>query len=200
MKLMDTNYQRILGFLVVCLTLTSVTVKAQMSDSRIRNSDQETVYDLLKLTDSMQNQQVSTRDVQKYVPTSFQSGTSDVQVARGIMDQSLQTWFNSNSVKNSSLGRAATQVQNNMSLDTSAKTGTGLAQIEHKFSMQLLAFQASAKFEYTGYVTAKVNHSMTAQQTDVELSEKILSNKSLFLNHSIKSYDRLSTLGLKWNF
>lgn len=200
MKLVDTNYQRFLGVMVMLVAFASINANAQMSDTRIRNSDEETIYDLMKLTNSMQDEQVTSRDVQKYVPTSFSTGTSDIQVARGIVDQSLQTWFNSNAVKNSSFGRAATQVQDNMSLDTTAKTGYGLSQVEHKFSMQLLAFQAAAKFEYTGYVTAKINHSMTNSQTDLELSEKILNNKKLFLNHSIKTYDRLSTLGLKWNF
>lgn len=189
--------QLVLG---LALILVSVTARADLSDSRIRTSDEMTVMDLTRLNNAMQDQHITSQDIQSYLPTTIKSGSSETQVAKSIADQSLQTWFNSPSVKNSSVGRAANTVQNNMKLDASTKTGKGLEQVEHKFTMQLLAFQTSAKLEYTGYVSAMINHNLAEKQTDVELSEKVLKNKSLFLNHSMKAADRLSTMGLKWNF
>lgn len=201
MKMIYKTYQQILkASLMLISVLVCQNVQADLSDSRIRNSDNETVMDLMKLDSSMQNQRMTSQDVQAYVPVSMRSGASEAQVMKGIADQSLKTWFNSAAVKNSSVGRAADRVQSNMKLDASTKTGQGLDQVEHKFTMQLLAFQSSAKVEYSGYLSAVVNHNVADKETDVELSEKILKDKSLFLNHTIKPSDRVSTLGLKWNF
>ncbi|MFN7905420.1 MAG: hypothetical protein ACK5P5_09575 [Pseudobdellovibrionaceae bacterium] len=198
MKLTYSQYQNFL--VIITVLMLTVCVQAQLSDSRIRNSDDEKMMDLHFLTNSMQDQHTSAKDIEKFLPLTIRAGSTQSQVAQRIADQSVQTWFNSPAVKNSRLGLAATQVQENMSLDGTAKTGFGLKQIEHKFTMQILAFQTAAQFEYTGYMTAKVNHNVAGNETEVEISEKVLKNKNVFLNHSIKSTNRLSTLGMKWNF
>lgn len=165
-------------------------------DSRVRTESEDIMLELTRVANTFKGAEINSKDVAKFVPTDMEAGTSDSQIMAKMADKGIQTWFNSESVQNSVVGQTATAVQKNMSLDAQVKT----KEVEHKFTMNFLAIQASAKFEYTGYLNATVFHSAGAQQTDVQLSEKVFSNKKLYVNHSMKPTANLSTLGVSWNF
>ncbi|MNL73456.1 hypothetical protein D3C87_1989180 [compost metagenome] len=72
--------------------------------------------------------------------------------------------------------------------------------MKHKFSFRVEAFQALAKFEYTGWMKAAVNYDAKAAQTNIQFSEKVFANKDLTLTHKASSKEALSMVGLGWNF
>ncbi|WP_413289081.1 hypothetical protein [Bdellovibrio sp. HCB337] len=141
---------------------------------------------------------ITTKDVEKIIPTDLQATNDMNKVAVRIADRSLQTWFNSAAVRNSALGRTADNVQQNLATDVTVKSDEPAA-VEHKFSMQLLALQAMAKIQYTGWLNAVFNYDAKAAESMVELSEKIF-NKDLFVNHTSSPREDVSTVGIKWGW
>ena len=146
-----------------------------------------------------QNEDVITqKDVEKIIPTDMQQTNDLNMVASRIADRSLQVWFNSAQVQGSVLGQTATSVQKKMSTDITVKSDEPQA-VEHKFSVQLLALQAMAKLQYTGWLNAVFNYDAKAAASMVEFSDKIF-NKDLFVNHTTSSKGDVSTVGIKWGW
>lgn len=144
------------------------------------------------------DEKITSQDVEKIIPTDLEATNDMNKVASKIADRSLQTWFNSAAVKNSAIGRTAASVQDTMSTDITLKSDEPQA-VEHRFSMQLLALQAMAKLQYTGWLRAVFNYDAKAAASMVELSDKIF-NKDLFLNHTNSSKETISTVGIKWGW
>jgi len=141
---------------------------------------------------------ITSRDVEKIIPTDLQATDDMNKVAVRIADRGLQTWFNSPAVQNSALGHTANSVQGKLSTDITVKSSEPQA-VEHKFTMQFLALQAMAKVQYTGWLHAVFNYDAKAAESMVELSDKIF-NKDLFVNHTSSSRETLSTVGVKWGW
>ena len=165
-------------------------------DSRVRSEAEDVMLEITKVANQFKSAQVTSKDIEKFVPTDLEAGSSGSQIMARMADRSLQTWFNSEAVQSSMVGQTANSVQQTMKLDAQVKA----KEIEHKFSMNFLALQASAKVEYTGYLNASLLHNAGAQQTDIQLSEKVLNNKKLYVNHSVKPTAQLSVLGVSWSF
>lgn len=141
---------------------------------------------------------ITPSDVEKIIPTDLQQ-TDDINlVAAKIADRSIQTWFNSAAVQSSPLGRTAKTVQQKMTTDVTLKSDEPQA-VEHKFSFQVLALQAMAKVQYTGWLNAVFNYDAKAAASMVEFSEKVF-NKDLFVNHSSSSNGDVSSVGIKWGW
>lgn len=144
------------------------------------------------------NEKLTAQDVEKIIPTDLQATDDMSKVATRIADHTLQTWFNSAAVKGSVFGRTATTVQQKMATDVTVKSDEPQA-VEHKFSMQLLALQAMAKVQYTGWLNAVFNYDAKAAESMVEFSEKVF-NKDLFVNHISSPREDVSTVGIKWGW
>lgn len=147
---------------------------------------------------SQEAEEITTQDVEKIIPTDLQATSDMNRVAVRIADRSLQTWFNSPAVKSSVVGRTANNVQQKMAADVTVKADEPEA-TEHKFSMQLLALQAMAKVQYTGWLNAVFNYDAKAAESMVEFSEKVF-NKDLFVNHTSSPREDISTVGIKWGW
>lgn len=141
---------------------------------------------------------ITQKDVEKIIPTDMKQSNDLNMVAARIADRSLQVWFNSAQVQDSVLGQTATSVQKQMSTDITVKSDEPQA-VEHKFSVQLLALQAMAKLQYTGWLNAVFNYDAKAAASMVEFSDKIF-NKDLFVNHTTSSKGDVSTVGIKWGW
>jgi hypothetical protein len=142
--------------------------------------------------------QITSKDVEKIIPTDLQATRDLNKVAARIADRSLQTWFNSSQVQGSSLGQTASKVQRQLASEITLKSDEPQA-VEHKFTIQLMALQAAAKFQYTGFLNAVFNYDVRAAESMVELSEKVF-NKDLFVNHTSSSREGVSSVGIKWGW
>lgn len=145
-----------------------------------------------------QADKITSKDVEKIIPTDLQQTSDMNSVALRIADRSIQTWFNSPQVQGSVLGQTAATVQKNMATDITIKSDEPQA-VEHKVTMQLMALQAAAKVQYTELLNAVFNYDARAAQSMVELSERIF-NKDLFVNHTSSSKEDVSTVGIKWGW
>jgi hypothetical protein len=162
-----------------------------------------TIANTQPLAVPMENEQgtehVTQKDVEKIIPTDMSQTDNMNAVAAKIADRSVQAWFNSAQVQGSVLGQTATSVQKKMATDITVKSDEPHG-VDHKFSMQILALQAMAKLQYTGWLNAVFNYDAKAAETMVEFSDKIF-NKDLFINHtSSSSKGDVSTVGIKWGW
>jgi hypothetical protein len=144
------------------------------------------------------NGKITEKDVEKIIPTDFKTDDDLNRVAARIADRSIQAWFNSADVQASAFGRTATTVQKKMTTDITVKSDEPQA-VEHKFSLQILALQAMAKVQYTGWLNAVFNYDAKAAESMVEFSEKVF-NKDLFVNHTSSSKGDVSSVGIKWGW
>jgi hypothetical protein len=141
---------------------------------------------------------ITQKDVEKIIPTDLKETDDMNHVAAVIADHTIQAWFNSAAVQSSILGQTATTVQKKMTTNIIVKADEPQA-VEHKFSFQVLALQAMAKVQYTGWLNAVFNYDVKAAESMVEFSEKIF-NKDLFVNHSSSSKGDVSSVGIKWGW
>jgi hypothetical protein len=138
-------------------------------------------------------------DVAKVIPTDVSKADSTGSVMSRIADRSFNLWFNSDTVQESLLGRVVQETQETLKTDVvvpaSSKKG-----VSHKFSFRVEAFQTLAKMEYKGWLNAAINYNARAAETDVEIKEKVFTDKSLVLSHKGTSKEGLSMIGLAWQW
>jgi hypothetical protein len=144
------------------------------------------------------SEEITAKDVEKVIPTDIKEHQDMNAVAARIADRSLQSWMNSPAVKGSALGQTADTVQKNMATEVTVKSDEPEA-VEHKVTMQLLALQAAAKVQYSGWMNAVFNYDARAAQSMIEFSEKVF-NKDLFVNHTSSSKEDVSSIGIKWGW
>jgi hypothetical protein len=142
---------------------------------------------------------ITSKDIEKVIPLDLAASGDMNAVANRIADRGLQSWFNSPQVQGSSLGQTASSVQKTMGTDLIIKSSEGSQAVEHKFSMQVLALQAMARLQYSGFLHAAFNYDARAAQSMVEFSDKIF-NKDLFVNHTSSLKEDDSSIGVKWGW
>lgn len=142
---------------------------------------------------------ITFKDVQSVIPIDMAPSDNAVPVISKIGDRFFQKWMQSEAIKNSSMGRTASQVENAMKTEV-VVAPTKSSEIEHKFSFQYQALQALAKLEYKGWTKAVMSFDARAGKSVVEVTEKVLKNKEFFLNQTKTSDQQLSLTGLRWNW
>jgi hypothetical protein len=141
-----------------------------------------------------------TKDVERIIPSGMAPTRDGGMVARQIIDHSLSSWFNSEQVRNSSLGRSAHQVEQKLSSNVSVGGGAPEA-VHHNFRFQMRAAQTKAQLEYSGLTHAKLTYYVAQQQTDLEVREplKILRTDLVF-KQQVSRVDQRQTLNLRWSW
>ncbi|WP_413291756.1 hypothetical protein ACLSU7_10085 [Bdellovibrio sp. HCB185ZH] len=142
---------------------------------------------------------ITSQDVNKVIPTDNLGAETTSTMMGKIADRSFNLWFNSDVVQESLLGRVVQETQETLKTDVvvpaTTKTGTS-----HKFSFRVEAFQALAKMEYKGWLNAAVNYNARAAETDVQVKERVFSDKDLIVSHKGTSRDSLAMIGLAWQW
>lgn len=137
-------------------------------------------------------------DASQMLPTDLQPSQSESDVFNRIADHSLSNWFNSPEMKATPIGRTATEVEKKVSTDVTITDAK--ANIDHKVSFHILAFQALAKIDYSGYVNASFKYRATDTATIFELQEPLANHKEVYINHTTRPDDRISEAGVRWSF
>ncbi len=142
---------------------------------------------------------LSAETSQKILPKNVEKGESGSTVLSEMLDNSFSFWWNNSPAKNTSLGQVADKVDKN--LKTEVNFGKSEDQkTEHKISIKLLAMQALAKIEYTGWVQAALNYDAKAAKTEAEVFENLSQNNDLVVSHTVTSVEKTSAVSLRWNW
>jgi hypothetical protein len=111
------------------------------------------------------------------------------QVVKAMADKSLQIWWNSDDVKQSSLGSRADKVEKNLQQDVTVQEQNG---VSHKFTFQVQPVQTQANINYTGYANARIYFEATEATSGLEVYESIGKNKKISLAQVNKSQENVS--------
>lgn len=138
-------------------------------------------------------------DTATYIPMDMPASGDSSFVFNQVADKSLGTILNSEAVRMSSVGRAATEVENNMKTEMVIGGGSPKS-LQHKLNFNVQAFQALAQVEYTGFTNAAVKYKVAENKVGLEVFEKIMTNKDLVLSHTASPADRVSEVSMRWTF
>jgi hypothetical protein len=142
----------------------------------------------------------TTDDVSKIIPSDMKPTNDGGLVATQILDRSLSTWFNSDAVRNSSIGHAAHDVEKSMEGDVKFG-GKAPDSIKHQLKFSMRATQSTANLEYTGLTTAQVTYFIAQAKTNIELREPVKAlGTQVVYNNITTSLENRQTLSLRWDW
>lgn len=147
---------------------------------------------------------LSREEAAKILPSSAPSSPeeADMMIKR-MGDRAVGLWLKSSAMQNLSVVQTAQKVEQAMKAEVGfggGETTEGDKKTLHKVNFQFQAFQATSKIDYSGFVNASVTYNLKDQVTGVELREKVLENKDLYVNMSSSKTEDLGSVGIKWSF
>ena len=142
---------------------------------------------------------VNTDDIAKMIPVHELNSTSDGGlVASQIVDHSLSTWFNSEAVRKSDLGRSAHEVEQHMESDI-AFGGNAPEETKHAFKFAMRPTQTRALIEYSGVTNAQLSYHVAQSKVDLEVREDVSAlGTQVVYNHINKPGDNTDLLSMRW--
>lgn len=136
-------------------------------------------------------------DMNQVVPLDMPATDDGQQVFSRVADRGVTSFFNSPDIRQSSLGRVATQIEESVNQEVSlGEKGS----VQHKLNFNLQAFQSIARIQYTGYANLAVEYKSKESLMGFEIFENIGENKQMVLNHKINPEQRLSSMDMRWSF
>jgi hypothetical protein len=138
-------------------------------------------------------------NIAEHIPLDMKPSNSTMEVFSQVADRSLSTFFNSPSVRESSLGKAATTVEQKMNQEV-AFGGTDPKSIQHRLNFNVQAFQALAQVQYTGLTNAALKYKLTENKMALEVFEKVATNQDFVMSHTMSSSDQVSEVSFRWSF
>lgn len=178
--------------LLVTLTICLLAGPSSFAKATVTNTKR--LY-LPELT----SEESAVANVSNHITNSLTEADSSRSVVSKIIDSSLTYWWENSGIKDTSMGKAATQVESKMRADVSLGS-TGAEKTEHKFSFRVLAAQALAKIEYIGWVKAALKFDAKNSQASAEVFENLSNNKDLVISQSVSSAESKSQVSLRWNW
>lgn len=138
-------------------------------------------------------------DVASLIPMDMQPTDSSSEVFSQVADKSMTTILNSEAVRGSTIGQAATKVEQKLKTEVTIG-GSEPKSIQHKLNFSAQAFQATAQVLYTGFTNAALRYKIAEHKLGVEVFEKVTGNKDVVMSHTMTPEDRLSEISVRWNF
>jgi hypothetical protein len=138
-------------------------------------------------------------DASSIIPIDMVASNDQSLVFAQVADRSLNSFLNSQAVRESTVGQAATTVEQKMKQEV-IFGGENTASVQHKLNFSVQAFQTLAQIQYSGYTNAAIKYKIASAQVDVELFEKFSGNRDLVFNHTITKENRMSGMSMRWNF
>jgi hypothetical protein len=142
---------------------------------------------------------ITSQDMNKILPSSIDQNEPAERTLKRMGDKAFQVWMKSSSMQKLRVVQTAQSVENAMKAEVRIG-GNQPNEIQHKVNFQVEALQATSKVDYKGYVDASVTYNLRDQVSGVELREKIMKDKDLYVNHSSSKDENLSSVGMKWSF
>jgi hypothetical protein len=185
--------------LLVSLNLMAETINQKVTLKSFKG------YKITKFPKNDLPSEFTKEEINKYLPSQLVATDSSQTNLRKISDRAMQVWIKSPMMQQFSFVQSARMVEKAMKTEVDFGGGdldpdSDAKQIQHKVNFQVQAFQALSKVDYKGYVNASLTYNLRDQKTGLEIREKILRNKDLYVIHSTSRSENLSAVGIKWDF
>lgn len=143
---------------------------------------------------------VTVQTVEEFIPMDMSPSQDQTYVFGNIADRSIQYFWKNSAFRYTSVGRVAQDLEKRLKTDITIRSEEGPKAIEHKFSVQLLAAQAIARLEYTGWIKAAFKYYAREAKSETQIREKVFENKDLVLSHTSTRFEDMSSLLLSWSW
>lgn len=140
-------------------------------------------------------------EMKKIFPWELPVDSSESKVFSSFADKSLQYWWNNSQIRNTAIGRAADEMQEKMKADLILKENqVGENKIQHKLSFQVLAAQAIARIEYSGFIKAALRYHISNSTSECEIVEKVDKNKQLVIRQINTVAESRAAVLMSWDW
>lgn len=140
-------------------------------------------------------------EMKKIFPWELPDDSSESKVFSSFADKSLQYWWNNSQIRNTAIGRAADEMQEKMKADLVLKENqVGENKIQHKLSFQVLAAQAIARIEYSGFIKAALRYHISNSTSECEIVEKVDKNKQLVIRQINTVAESRAAVLMSWDW
>ncbi len=138
-------------------------------------------------------------DFSKVIPLDMTPTKNSQLVFSRVADRSLSSFLNSPEIRQSAVGRAATEVEQKMKQEVVIGGGDPKS-ISHKLNFHIQAFQTTAEVEYTGLTKATLKYVASENRLALEVCEKAIGSSDMVLSHSIVGTIAKSEVSMRWTF
>lgn len=146
------------------------------------------------------NDSMTIQTVEEFIPMDMSPSQDQSYVISNIADRSIQYFWRNSGFRQTSVGRVANELEKRLKTDITIRGGDGPKDVQHKFSLQLLATQAIARLEYTGWIKAAFKYYAKEAKSETLIRETVFDNKDLVLSHTSTANEKMSSLFLSWTW
>lgn len=151
----------------------------------------------LVLPDKVGDQPVSELLTFELLPSQLAPDETTESLLSKVADNSLTLYWRKSPLRYSAAGQAVEKAEKKLNVEAVYQDSH---QISHHFNFKVLAVQALAKFQYTGWVNAALNYDLKAARAAAEVSEPISEKNDLVLTHEVSNADQKSAVSLLWKW
>jgi hypothetical protein len=143
--------------------------------------------------------EMNQRDIAALIPASSLKATDDGgRIATKILAQSLNSFFKSDTMKNSGVGRTATSVEKGMNTNVSMG-GEDPGSTKHSFNFKMKATDARAVLRYQGFADAQISYQV-GNEFKVSMFQRLNSQAQLVFDSISKSKESIQQVSLNLRF
>lgn len=193
--------------IAVCLQIVTITSHALIPDQQRsydfgfqnRCRDFRTAEDYSNIPMVRSLTEVNQRDIAAIIPHSLQNSDSGGRLASKILTHSLNSFFRSETIQNTGVGRTAASVERAM--DTNVAMGGLDEGTVHKVNFKMKATDARAILAYDGFVDSQISYQVGhGRELKVSMFQKLNSQAKLVFDSIAKSNDTIQKVSLKLSF
>lgn len=131
------------------------------------------------------------------LPTKLAADETTQSFLTKMADNSLSLYWKHSPLRHSPAGKAVESAEKKLNVEASYQDEN---KVNHKFNFKVLAIQALAKIQYTGWVNAALNYDLKAARAAAEVTESLSDKNDLVLSHEMTDSEQKSAVSLKWKW
>ena len=131
------------------------------------------------------------------LPSSLASGETSQTFLTKVADNSINLYWKHSPLRYTTAGKAVETAEKKLNVEATYKDNNN---VDHRINFKVLAMQALAKIQYTGWVNAALNYDLKAARAAAEVSEALSDKTSIVLSHEVSKIDHKSGLSLNWKW
>lgn len=140
-------------------------------------------------------------NISEHIPMDMKPSNNSMEVFSQVADRSLTAFFNSQAVRESSIGQTATYVETKMKQEVVlGGSEDDPKAVQHKLNFNVQAFQATAQVQYTGLTNAALKYKIAENKMALEVFEKVADDQDFVVSHTVSRADQQSQVSYRWSF
>ncbi len=191
----------------ICLQIATITAHAYIPDQQRSHNfgfqnrcrDFRTAEDYSNIPMIRSLTEMNQRDIAAIIPHSLQNSDTSGMLASKILTHSLNSFFRSETIQNSGVGRTAASVEKAM--DTNVSMGGLDEGTVHTVNFKMKATDARAILAYDGFVDSQISYQVGHdRELKISMFQKLSSQAKLVFDSIAKSNDTIQKVSLNLSF